>query len=197
MRFLKKKRRENGGQRGESEGELEAVVGWGRCPRCIQVRLVAAGRSISPYSAWQIHRHKVKMKSFESNLQDNRLLLYPEVDQCWAGSDRPEERDIFLLHLLEGGHLRLTSSITETRAGQRSPRASISASMILLPVRTSSFLPAPLCLSLSLSKDRWKAYTKGSPTPLWEFIILHAEGGRDAERRSLGIPSTAGNFSEL
>lgn len=26
------KRREDGGQRGESQGELEVVVGWGRCP---------------------------------------------------------------------------------------------------------------------------------------------------------------------
>lgn len=106
-----KKRGENGGQRDENNWELEVVVGWGRCPRCIQDRLVAAGHSISPYSAWQIHRHSVKMKSFESNLQDNRLPLYPEMDQCWTRQARRKTFSFFICW--RWGHLCLTSSIAE------------------------------------------------------------------------------------
>lgn len=93
--WMRSKRRANGGQGGHSEGELKAVVGWSWCPRRIQVRLPAPGHSVSNYSAWQIHRQDVKMKSFESNLQDNGLLHRPEVDQWRAGPGRPERERHF------------------------------------------------------------------------------------------------------
>lgn len=113
----------------------------------------------------------------------------------WTGQAR---RDHFpSSSARNGATCVLTSSISELNTGQRSPKASISVSMILLQVCTSSFLSSARCVSLLHSKDRWKVYKRGSPTPLWEFIILLTEEGRDTERCSLGDPVHGGEFSEL
>lgn len=106
------------------------MVGSAHCWRYIQVRPVAAGRSITPYSSWQIHRHKVKMKRFESNLHGNRLLLCPEVDQCLAKVAGLEERHFPSSSARDGA--TCISSIIQTGQGQRGPWAPASASMILL-----------------------------------------------------------------
>lgn len=143
-----------------------------------------------------IHRPKDKMKSFKSNLQDNGLLLCPEVNQCCAEVGRPEERHFPSSSPRDGGHFQL-NLIYYRDQHTAIQRTSISVAVILLPVCTSSFFFTPHCLSLSHSKDRWEQYERGSPTPLCEFIILHGEGGKDTERCSLGIPYTVGNFSEL
>lgn len=97
------------------------------------------------------------MKSFESNLQDNRLLLYPELDQCWVGPRRPEERHFSSLFYLLIHY--------QDKHRQCSAGASISVSMISLPVCTSPLLSTPCWLSQPHSKDRWKVCTRRTPTP--------------------------------
>lgn len=85
---------------------------------CIQVKPVAAGHTISPSSAWPIHGHKDKTKSFESNLQDNRLLLRPEVNQCCAEVGRPKERHFPSSSARDGATFNLTSFIIKTSTRQ-------------------------------------------------------------------------------
>lgn len=88
------------------------------------------------------------------------------------------------------GHLHLTSSIIETSAGQHG--LSISVSMISLHVSSSTFLTtASFCCT---AKIDGKCIKEGHPLPLWEFIILNTEGGRDRERCSLGHPFNGGDF---
>lgn len=80
---------ENGGQKGEKEMDSVFVGGSSSC--CIQVQPVAAGGSISAANVWQIHSHKVKMKSCGGNLHGNSLLLCPDLDQCpdaMAGTEK-------------------------------------------------------------------------------------------------------------
>lgn len=87
--------------------------------------------------------------------------------------------------------MHLTSSIIETSAGQHGP--SISVSMISLHVSTSTFLTtASFCCT---AKIDGKCIKECHPLPLWEFIILNTEGGRDRERCSLGHPFNGGDFS--
>lgn len=85
---------------------------------CIQAKPVAAGHSISPSSAWPIHGHKDKTKSFESNLQDNRLLLRPEVNQCCAEVGRPKERHFPSSSARDEATFNLTSFIIKTSTRQ-------------------------------------------------------------------------------
>lgn len=71
---------------------------------------------------WQTHRHKVKMKSFESNLQGNRLLLLSRGRSMRSHSGQGQKRETLSSSAArDGGHLHLTSSIIETSAGQRGP----------------------------------------------------------------------------
>lgn len=127
---------------------------------CIQVRLVAVRQSISPYSGWPIHRHNDKMKSFESNLQDNRLLLCPEVDQ-WinVGPGRLGERHFPSSSPKDGA---TCSSIMETSTVQCSPRASISVSdkSVLHPF--SLLHAASLCRTARIDG---KCIKEGHPLP--------------------------------
>lgn len=98
------------------------MVGWSRCPHNTWVRPVAASHSISPPGAWQTHRHKVKMKSFEGNLQGNRLLLLSRGRSMRGHTGQGQERKTFsFFGGQRWGHLHLTSSIIETSAGQRGP----------------------------------------------------------------------------
>lgn len=62
------------------------------------------------------------MKSFESNLQDNRLPLHPEVDQCRTGPATPEERHFPSSSARDGATCVLTSPIMETSAGRARSR---------------------------------------------------------------------------
>lgn len=123
----------------------------------------------SVLSAWPIHGQRDKMKSFESNLKDNRLLLYPEVDQCWVGAGRPEERYFPSSSTRDEA---TCPSIIKIIMGQWSLRASVSASMIL-PVCALPFLSSSHWLSLPPSRERWKILSRKRVT----IIISQQRGG--------------------
>lgn len=183
------KRGADGDQRGENKWELEAVVCGHQCPSAFRSDMwLQRCRALNQSSV--IHRHyEDKMKSFESNFQDNRLRLYRDVDQCWAASARPEKT-----HFPSSSARNLTLSIIKTNTLQCRPRDSIS--MILLPVCTSSFLCAPHCLCHTAKIDG-KSIKEGDPLAYNSSLSYTQRGERNTERCSLGIPSTVGTFYKL
>lgn len=157
------------------------MVGWSRCPHNTWVRPVAASHSISPPGAWQAHRHKVKMKSSESNLQGNRLLLLSRGRSMCSHSGQGQKRGTLSSSAArDGGHLHLTSSIIETSAGQRGP----GGFHIRLHDMTSylRFTPSHCCLPPLLTQ------MKNSPVPLVRVHYLPRRGRKRQRGPSAGGP---------
>lgn len=168
------------------------MVGWSRCPHNTWVRPVAASHSISPPGAWQTHRRKVKMKSFESNLQGNRLLLLSRGRSMRGHTGQGQERKTFSFFSGQRwGHLHLTSSIIETSAGQRGP----GGFNICLHDMTSylHFTPSHCCLP-PLRTQMKKSTREGSPVPLVRVHYLTRRGRKRQRGLFAGGPLSHADF---
>lgn len=118
------------------------------------------------------------MKSFENNLQGNRLYC-PEVAQCFVVLGRPEESHF------PSSSARVGTACTQPRPLLRRVRCRVVHglqylfSVILLQVCTSPFLSTDsFCRT---AKIDGRCIKQVHPVLLWEFIILNTEGGRGGD----------------